>query len=278
MYHNPNKVCSMKKRIRLMMSVLMLIAAESVTAVEIDTPLDAVQAMGHEMSEMRHMLETYAMIGTGVSFNLPREQLKASIKLYEEVIAAMEKRFPDAEIQKQIAVGRKGWQPVKKALTAALQTPPPSHEAMTKGAIFIHGNIRTVIKAMEAMKKYMLTQADFKAIKELNAAIEIDASARRLSAHYAMWMWGLPDPTIEAHWNKGMAIYRRSLAILKNAPYAKDPRFREQIAMVTKQLEFFEMIQRMADRKRFVPALVQVNAGKASAAAMAMAKTILESK
>lgn len=48
--------------------------------------------------------------------------------------------------------------------------------------------------------------------------------------------------------------------------------------MVTKQLEFFEMIQRMADRKRFVPALVQVNAGKASAAAMAMAKTILESQ
>jgi len=67
-------------------------------------------------------------------------------------------------------------------------------------------------------------------------------------------------------------------SFLKNAPYAKDPGFREQIAMVTKQLEFFEMIQRMADRKRFVPALVQVNAGKASAAAMAMAKTILESQ
>ena len=262
----------------LKIGAVIVFLIEALSALEIKTPLDAVRATGHEMSEMRHMLEIFAMIGTNVSFRLPREQLKKSVALYEETIAAMEKTFPDKEIQKQIAIGREGWKPVKKALTASLKEPPPSPEEMTKGAIFIHGNIRKVIKAMEAMKEYMLTKADFKAIKELNAALEIDASARRLSAHYAMWMWGLPDPTIEAHWNKGMAIYRRSLAVLEDSSFDHDPQFRARLDEARKQLGFFGMIQRMADRKHFVPALVQVNAGKAGAAAMEMAGMILKSK
>jgi hypothetical protein len=61
------------------LSIMLSFTFQSLHAVEIKTPLDAVQAMGHEMSEMRHMLETYAMIGTGVTFQLPKEKLKDSI-------------------------------------------------------------------------------------------------------------------------------------------------------------------------------------------------------
>lgn len=269
----------MKKSMRiLVLSAAFFSFAQPVQAVEITTPLDAVQAMGHEMSEMRHMLETFAMIGTGVTFKLPKEQLKQSVELYEESIRMMKETFPDSEIQKQIKIGQAGWAPVKKALMASLQEKKPSPEAMKKGAIFIHGNIRKVIKAMEAMKGYMLTKAQFKAINELNAAIEIDASARRLSAHYAMWMWGLPDPTIEAHWNKGMKIYQTSIATLEKSPLAKDPVFHDLLTIAKKQRMFFVMIQRMGSHKRFVPALVQVNAGKASDAAIKMAKIILDQK
>ena len=255
-------------------SALLLLLPLGAQAVEIKTPLQAVQALGHEMSEMRHMLETFAMIGTGVTFQLPKEQLKRSVALYEEVIATIEKGFSDEAIQKQVAIGRKGWTPVKQALEAALEA-NPSHEAMKKGAIYVHGNIRTVIKAMESMKATMLTKAKFKAIKELNAAIEIDASARRLSAHYAMWMWELPDPTIEAHWQKGAKIYAKSLEILEASAFATDPAFKALLDTARQQLSLFGMMHKMAEHKRFTPALAQTRAAKASDAAIKMAKVIL---
>ncbi len=266
----------MRSFVRVMWGgIVLLLLPLGAQAVEIKTPLQAVQALGHEMSEMRHMLETFAMIGTGVRFRLPKEQLKHSVALYEGVIAAMEKGFPDPAIRKQIAIGRKGWAPVKKALEASLKENKPSPEAMKKGAIFIHGNIRTTIKAMEAMKAIMLHRAKFKEIKPLNAAIEVDASARRLSAHYAMWMWDLPDPTIEAHWKKGAEIYAKSLKILDASPFAADPAFRALIDMARTQLSLFGMMHTMGEHKRFTPALAQTRAAKASQAALKMIEVIL---
>jgi len=89
---------------------------------------------------------------------------------------------------------------------------------------------------MEAMKAYMVTQVKFPEISALNAAIEIDASARRLSAHYAMAMWDLPDPTIEAHWQKGVAIYAKSLQVLKKSPLVADASFEKSLRTTQKML------------------------------------------
>jgi len=267
-----------KKFLRILQAFIFISSFETIYAGEIQTPLEAVQALGHEMSEMRHMLEIYAMIGTGVSFRLPKEQMRTAIRQYEQVISEMEKQFPDPKVQQQIDIGRSGWIPVKKALETSLQATKPSPETMKEGAIFIHGNIRTVIKALEAMKEYMLTKADFKAIQELNAAIEIDASARRLSAHYAMWMWALPDPTIEAHWQKGIEIYTKSLAVLTRSAFASDPAFKKAIDTARQQLQRFIMMHKMAENKHFTPALAQTRAASASEAAMKMAGIILTPK
>ena len=260
---------------KIILSFSLLFSLQSLSALEIKTPLDAVQALGHEMSEMRHMLETFAMIGTGVTFQLPKEQLKTSVKLYEDVIAGMEKGFTDDAIKQQIVIGRKGWAPVKQALETSLQD-NPDRAKMKEKAIFIHGNIRTVIKAMEAMKAHMLHKAKFKAIKELNAAIEIDASARRLSAHYAMWMWDLPDPTIEKHWQNGVKIYTNSLALLEKSSFAADATFKGLLSDARQQLMLFGMMHKMAGNKRFTPALAQTRAAKASGDAMQMAGIILK--
>jgi len=125
------------------------------------------------------------------------------------------------------------------------------------------------------MKAYMVTQAEFPAIKELNAAIEIDASARRLSAHYAMAMWKLPDPTIEEHWQKGIAIYTKSLKTLAQSPFADDPAFAKNLKIAQKMLTSFTMMHDMAVNDVYTPAVIQKRALKTSRAAMQMVKMIL---
>jgi len=259
-------------------AILLVFFFETVSAVEIKNPLDAVVALGHEMSEMRHMLEIYAMIGTGVSFHLPKEQMKKSIRQYEETITAIEKKIPDTVVQNQITQGRTAWGSVKQALMTSLQSVKPSAEAMRKEAVFIHGNIRKVIRAMETMKTHLLAQTKFKAINELNAALEIDASARRLSAHYAMWMWNLPDPTIEAHWQNGMKIYAHSLDILSASSLNANSEFHQNLTTARQQLQSFSMMHKMALDKRFTPALAQMRAAAASDAAMNMSEIILKQK
>jgi hypothetical protein len=265
----------MTKVIRIAFMCIVLFPL-TVQALVIKTSLEAVRALGHEMSEMRHMLEIYAMIGTGVSFRLPKEQMKTSITLYEDVITQIEKSFHDKEIKQQILISRNGWIPVKKALETSLLDTRLASDRMKKEAIYIHGHIRKVIKAMEAMKEHLLSKTKFKAIKELNAAIEIDASSRRLSAHYAMWMWDLDDPTIEAHWQKGVKIYASSLALLEASTFVSDPVFKKALICVRQQLKIFLMMHDAASRKVFTPALIQIRSEKACNAAIKMIKVILK--
>jgi len=72
---------------------VLLFASSGAHAIEIKTPLEAVEALGHEMSEMRHMLETFVMIGNEMTYKLPKEKLKASIRRYEDMMAGVKKAF-----------------------------------------------------------------------------------------------------------------------------------------------------------------------------------------
>ena len=185
-------------------------------AITLNNNKDTILALGMEMSNMRKMLESYIMIGAEIDYKHPDQKLKNGIIHYETLLTTIEKKYPDDKtIQESILISRHAWKYVKEAMQLTLQH--VSLERLKKGANFIHGNIRTVIKEMEHMKKYLLETSNIQDKEALNASIEIAASARRLSAHYMMALWHLNDPTIQKHWNKGLKIYGDSLEILKNS-------------------------------------------------------------
>jgi len=245
-------------------------------AAEIKTDVDAILALGAEMSNVRGMLEDYTIIGAKIKFKHPDERLKASIAEYEETMGNLKKQFKDdATIQKSVNESLTAWKPIKKALeTAQTQT---DTKKMKEQALFIHGNIRSVIKEAANMKAYLLGKAtNFKDIKELNAAIEIAASARRLSAHYMMKMWNLDDPTIDKHWKKGVKIYTDSIATLKKSPFYKDVAFKKLLDKTESMLQYFTMAYDMDGT--YMPSVVHDKASTAFEAANKMSKMILAKK
>ena len=166
-------------------------------AATITHKVDAILALGAEMSHVRAMLENYTTIGAKIAFKNPKKRLKEEIEAHDALMQTLKSTFKDPEVQQQVTEGLTAWAPVKKALLTAQSG--ADRAQMRTQAQFVHDNIRAVIKNLAALKKTFLNQAKIPHAKELNAAIEIAASARRLSAHYMMYMWKLPDPTIEKH-------------------------------------------------------------------------------
>jgi len=258
------------KRFRVVV-ITMLLGISLLNGAANPNSLKAILDMGKQMSNVRNMLETYSLIATKVSYKAPDERLKKGIEEYEAAIAFMDKNFKDAPIKESVAKGKKAWEPVKKALLTALEDNDPKR--LQDEGLFIHGNIRSVIKELANMKKYLFEKEKLKSGKELNAAIEIAASSQRLSAHYMMKMWGLPDPTIQEHWDKGVSIYTDSIAVLKASKYYKEADFKEWLDKTEAHLNYFTMVYSFEGK--FMPSVVHEKAGDAYENANKMSEKIL---
>ncbi len=243
----------------------------SIQAAEIKNSMDAILASGQQMSNMRKMLETYSLIATEVSYKSPDKRLKKSIEEYEGVLNDIDKNLQDDYMKESVKLSREAWAPVKIALLTALED--NDAKRLEEEGLFIHANIRSVIIQLANMKKHLLKKENIADSKMLNASIEIAASARRLSAHYMMRMWGLPDPTIEKHWNNGVKIYTDSIAILKGSKYYKNPEFKKLLDASNKHLKYFNTVWMFDDK--FVPVIVQEKGDKAYHIANDMSKMIL---
>ena len=240
-------------------------------ASELKKSLNTVFAIGGQMTNMRHLLETYALIATNVSYKAPEKRLLKGILEYEGTIDSIEKEYKDKEIVASIKAGKKAWKPVKEALLTSIKN--NDADRMMKEGLFIHANIRSVIKELAKMKKYLLDRDKPKYKDEINAVIEIDASSQRLSAHYMMKMWGLDDPTIQEHWNKGVKIYKDSIKTLKTSHYYKKPKFKKLLDTTERHLKYFTMVVTFEDK--FVPVLVQEKAEKVCKTAEVMGEIVI---
>jgi len=241
-------------------------------AMEINNDKESILALGMEMSNMRDMLEAYIMVGAKVEYKNPTQKLQDGILHYEDLLLSIQKKYPDdTQIQASVTASLKAWKHVKKAMLLALNN--ETLEKMKKGAIFIHGNIRTVIKELAKMKQHFLDQSNINNKDALNASMEIAASSRRLSAHYMMDLWHLDDPTIQAHWNKGLKIYGDSIKVLKNSSYMNDKKFSR---LLKQCISYHRYFTKMGNKQKIYSILIDKKADIAFRKAKEMTEIILQ--
>ena len=244
-------------------------------SIELKTDKDSILALGIEMSTMRNMLKSYILIGAKTIYDDDEKPiLKQGIIEYEDLLYALHIKYTQyRRIQISIKTSISAWKHVRNAMELALKNETPAK--MKEGALFIHANIRTVIREMESMKQFLLQQSNIKYRNALNATIEIAASARRLSAHYMMSLWHLNDPTIVKHWNKGISIYSNSLKILQYSTFTQDPRFNQ---LFTQSSESLKYLIKMYKKPKIYYTLVNRSAEKAFVDAEKMTQMILNYK
>jgi len=257
--------------IKVLLSYAMASFFTNLQANDFKKNTSSILALGMEMSNMRDMLKSYILIGAKIKYKNPTKKLKGGIVHYERLLDEIKTRYPhDSSIQTSVQNSLNAWVKVKEAMELALQN--ESLEKMKQGAIFIHGNIRTVIKELAHMKKYLLDKSNIKNKEALNASIEIAASARRLSAHYMMDLWHLDDPTIQKHWDKGLKIYADSLEILKQSSFIKNHRF---YILLKKSIKLHKYFTRMGKKAKIYSILIDKKADIAFKQAKEMSTIIL---
>ena len=261
------------KRFFLTVFLSIFLFGSLLNASQMDDKTKSILNLGKEMSNMRDLLGIYTSIGIGIKYKKPKDRLLNGIKEYEDVLENIKSKHSDKPIQDSIIKSKKAWKPVKKALMTANTT--TSRDKMRKEALFIHANIRSVIKELASMKAYLLSKIDAKYGAELNSAIEIGASANRLSAHYMMKMWKLDDPTIEKHWNNGVKIYTDSIKILKKSEFYNNVEFKKELDKTEKILRYFVMLVQLDSFA--APALVTMKSNKSLKNAQMMTEIILKS-
>jgi len=238
---------------------------------EIASGQDAVLQIGRQMANIREMLETYIMLGAKIEYDAPKERLKKLMGEYEQTLDDMVKRFPDPEIQKSVDKSKKAWQPLKKDLLEAFET--EDSKKLRQEAMRIHSEIRGVIRELEKMKEWVIAKEKVPNVEALDAAIEIGASSQRLTSHYMMKMWGLPDPTIKEHWDRGVAKYEKAIEVLKASKFAKDPKFKKLLRAVERDLNYFKTVITFEDD--YMPVVVHRRGKDALERSMQMVQIIL---
>jgi len=262
----------MKKLNTIILFIAMSLFSFSLNASGYDKNTEAVLKIGKNMATIRGMLEAYSMVTAKIKYKVPKEHLKKDISEYESLINYLEKNYHDKTISKKLKEDKKAWDKIKPAIMSAFET--YDIDKMKKNILFIHGNIRTVLKNLEEIKSYIIQKYDIKNEKELNAAIEIGASAKRLSAHYMMKMLNVNDPTIDKHWKKGVKIYSNSIAILKASKFYKNPTFKKLLDNANKQLKYF---QTMYGLNQYMPVIFKKKASQVVKESNDMLKIILKS-
>jgi hypothetical protein len=245
-------------------------------AVEIKDDKDAIVVVGKEMSNVRYMLEVFGLIGTNVEYKAPKDRLKKSMDEFENSINSLIKKYPNTQISVKLKASLTAWKSVKKDLIEAFTK--ASQKNLKQKALDIHSRIRDVIKNLEEAKDLIIKKSKLQNIKELNSAIDISTSIRRVTSHYIMKMWQLKDSTIKEHWDEGLNIYRESLQALESSKFNKDDNFKSLLNQIKSEYEFFLMLKKMSRDDKYTPALIQEHSKKANDANSKIIEKILSSK
>ncbi|MEA2029811.1 MAG: hypothetical protein U9N49_12680 [Campylobacterota bacterium] len=251
--------------------VIMLLGASLVNAAANQNGVKTVLKIGKQMSNFPNMMETYSLIATNVNYKAPEERLKQRIEEFESFIAYMDKNFEDSVIKEGIAKSKKSWKNIKKALLTALEDSDP--ERMKKEGMFLHDNMFLVVKELSKMKKYIFKKYKLKNAKELNAALVIALSSQKISAHYIMKMWELPDPKLQEHWDKAVLSYKKSITLLKASKYYNGAKFKKCLDDTEKYLKYFTMVYSF--KGKYVPSMVHQKSANAYENAHKMSAKIL---
>jgi hypothetical protein len=223
------------------------------------------------------MLEIFALVGANVKYKTPKKRLKDNIDRYESRIGELKKRYKGGEIARGLDRAMKVWSSIKDDLMIAFKK-GVSKDEMRMRAMNIHSKVRSIIKEIEHVKDMVIQSSYLSNIKELNAAIEINSSLRRISSHYVMGLWKLDDPTIHKHWKEGIEVYRKSLEILQNSKFAEDEKFQSLLDILKQEYneDLFMILERMGRNDKFAPSLLQIHTDKASKATMKIIEMILD--
>ena len=223
---------------------LSLLLAPSVFAIDIHSTAEAVNIAGKQRMYTQRMLKDYAMIGMGNTFGNPADDLKDTIKAFDNHLHALQAYTKDAAIKKRLDTVATAWKPLKRKLK---QT-PDIHAAKT-----IQGDLENLLKLSNEVTGMLADASGKQADEIVNIAGRQRMLSQRMASLYMLKVWGIDDPHFKENLDKSLQLFKTSLNTLEKAPM-NDQTIKTLLAKVKRSFMFFEIMNRSTSK--FIPSLI----------------------
>ena len=207
--------------------------------------VDTITDLAQQRAELHKMLEMYALVGTNIAFNDPKQTLKNSINDYEVFIRTLQK-------SRMLKKSQKLWMPIKKRLLGALKS--ANQQKMKKNAVYLYKYIPLLVKELLHIQQTLIKKLHIKNKKILNASIDIEVSSKRLCSNYVMKVWNIEGLAVQKEWNEEMKRYKNASFLLKKSSFYKHKKFKKLLDETIKYHTYFKMISRF--KTKYVPTLI----------------------
>ncbi len=256
-----------------MIVIVILLPLSSANAAAKKETIGTILNLGEQMSGLVNMLETYTLIGMGVSYQVPTQRLKESITAYDMMLVNLKSNFSDPQIRKSVNTMRDSWKRIRRALYGVIVL--TDIKTMKINSVYINEKLRLALDELTNIKTLLLKKTKKKNKELIGAAIQVGVSAERLSSNYMMKIWEIEDPNIKKYWDKNLDTLQRSLKKLKASPFAQDPAFKKYLAVCDKEFGYFKVVYEMDMR---VPALIHKRVAHVLSNSNKMIQVILAQK
>ncbi|HID49005.1 MAG TPA: hypothetical protein EYP40_05220 [Chromatiales bacterium] len=199
-------------------------------AAEITTLSSAINKAGRQRMLTQRMLKAYAMIGIEVLTEKSRQQLQASIRLYDRQLAELKNFAPNRKIQSSLDKVETLWIPYKKML---LQ--PVSRE---NAALLLETNDELLAASHKVvMQLEEVSGTGFGRLVNISGRQRM--LSQRLAKFYMLRAWGFDNAEMRAESQRAKSEFKGAMQELREAG-ENTPRIQQALEKASAQWELFE--------------------------------------
>ncbi len=233
----------MLKKIKISVIAASMLSS-SVLAIEITSPVHAVDIAGKQRMFTQRMLKDYAMVGMGNTFGNPKEDLKQITDNFQNHMDSLLSYAKNDDTKKSLEKVSSLWVVLKKILLEV-----PSRDKVEKLQI----DLEALLKASDDATKLFAKESGKASSEIVNKAGRQRMLSQRMASLYMLKVWEVNDPQFKTKLDSAMKLFKDSLEELNKSELNTDE-INKLLAKVQRSFMFFEMMGK--SKSKFVPSLI----------------------